>query len=66
MEGIVVFDYAARCPPAIAEMAGNLKAGRMKSKENVVEGGVAAFPDALNMLFSSRNFGKLVLKLAGT
>ena len=64
MEGIVVFDYADRYPQAIAEMAAWLQAGRMKSKEDVVEGGVAAFPATLNKLFSGENFGKLVLKLA--
>ena len=64
MEGIVVFDYAARYPQAIAEMAGYLKDGRMKSKEDVIEGGVAAFPATLNKLFTGENFGKLVLKLA--
>ena len=64
MEGIVVFDYAERYPQAIAEMAGYLKDGRMKSKEDVVEGGVAAFPTTLTKLFTGENFGKLVLKLA--
>ncbi len=64
MEGIVVFDYADRYHLAVAEMAGYLKDGRMKSKEDVVEGGVAAFPSALPMLFSGANFGKLVLKVA--
>ena len=64
MEGIVVFDYAPRYPQAIAEMAGYLKDGRMKSREDVVEGGVAAFPATLNKLFTGENFGKLVLKLA--
>jgi NADPH-dependent curcumin reductase CurA len=64
MEGIVVFDYADRYHLAIAEMAGYLKDGRMKSKEDVVEGGVAAFPDTLTKLFSGENFGKLVLRVA--
>jgi NADPH-dependent curcumin reductase CurA len=64
MEGIVVFDYAARFPVAIAEMAAYLKDGRMKSREDVVEGGVAAFPATLPKLFSGENFGKLVLKVA--
>jgi NADPH-dependent curcumin reductase len=64
MEGIVVFDYADRYHLAVAEMAGYLKAGRMKSKEDVVEGGVAAFPGTLPLLFSGGNFGKLVLKVA--
>jgi NADPH-dependent curcumin reductase CurA len=64
MEGIVVFDYADRYPVAIAEMAGHLKAGRMKSKEDVVDGGVQAFPATLTRLFTGENFGKLVLKVA--
>ena len=64
MEGIVVFDYAPRYPQAINEMAAYLKDGRMKSREDVVEGGVAAFPATLNKLFTGENFGKLVLKLA--
>jgi NADPH-dependent curcumin reductase len=64
MEGIVVFDYADRYPVAVAEMAGYLKDGRMKSREDIVEGGVKAFPDTLNKLFSGENFGKLVLKVS--
>ena len=64
MEGIVVFDYAARYPLAVAEMAAYLKDGRMKSKEDVALGGVAAFPATLNKLFSGENFGKLVLQVA--
>lgn len=64
MEGMVVFDYADRYHEAVAELAGHLRAGRMKSREDVVEGGVAAFPRALPKLFSGENFGKLVLKIA--
>jgi NADPH-dependent curcumin reductase len=64
MEGIVVFDYADRYHVAVAEMAGYLKDGRMKSREDVVGGGVKAFPETLNKLFSGENFGKLVLKVA--
>ena len=64
MQGMVVFDYADRYPQAIAELAGYLKDGRMKSREDVVTGGVAAFPEALNMLFKGQNFGKLVLQVA--
>ncbi len=64
MEGIVVFDYADRYPQAVAELAGYLKDGRMKSREDVVEGGVAAFPGTLGRLFTGENFGKLVLRVA--
>jgi NADPH-dependent curcumin reductase len=64
MEGMVVFDYADRYPQAITELAGYLKDGRIKSKEDVVRGGVQAFPATLLKLFSGENFGKLVLQVA--
>jgi NADPH-dependent curcumin reductase CurA len=63
MQGMVVFDYADRYPEAIAEMAGYLKTGKMKSREDVVKG-IDQFPDALNRLFRGENFGKLVLEVA--
>jgi NADPH-dependent curcumin reductase CurA len=64
MEGIVVFDYTERFPLAVAELAGYLKDGRMKSREDVMAGGVQAFPQALAKLFTGENFGKLVLQVA--
>ena len=63
MEGIVVFDYADRYQLAIAEMAGYIKDGRMKSKEDVVVG-LQTFPETLLKLFNGENFGKLVLQVA--
>ena len=63
MEGIVVFDYTERFPIAVAEMAGYLKDGRMKSREDVVVG-LATFPETLLKLFNGENFGKLVLQVA--
>jgi NADPH-dependent curcumin reductase CurA len=63
MEGIVVFDYADRYHLAVAEMAGYLKDGRMKSKEDVVVG-MQTFPETLLKLFNGENFGKLVLQVA--
>ena len=62
MEGIVVFDYAERYHLAVAEMAGYLKTGTMKSKEDVVQG-IENFPEALLKLFNGENFGKLVLQV---
>ncbi|MES2510555.1 MAG: NADP-dependent oxidoreductase [Pseudomonadota bacterium] len=63
MEGIVVFDYADRYHVGVKEMAGYLKAGTMKSKEDVVTG-LENFPETLLKLFNGENFGKLVLKVA--
>jgi len=63
MEGMVVFDYADRYSVAIAELAGYLKDGRMKSREDVVRG-LETFPETLLKLFRGENFGKLVLQVA--
>ena len=63
MEGIVAFDYADRYGIAIAEMAGYLRDGKMKSKEDVAVG-LDTFPESLLKLFNGENFGKLVLQVA--
>jgi hypothetical protein len=63
MEGIVVFDYASRYPQAIADIAGWIAAGKLKSREDIVEG-LENFPETLLKLFKGENFGKLVLKVA--
>ncbi|MGI9287291.1 MAG: NADP-dependent oxidoreductase [Pseudomonadales bacterium] len=62
MEGFVVFDYASRYAEAMAEMAGWMTAGRLHSKEHVVEG-IESFPAALRMLFAGENTGKLLIKV---
>ena len=63
MEGIVVFDYAPRFPVAVAELAGYLKDGRMKSREDIAVG-IETFPETLLKLFRGENFGKLILEVA--
>ena len=63
MEGIVVFDYADRYHLAVAEMAGYLTTGAMKSREDIAVG-LDTFPETLLKLFNGDNFGKLVLQVA--
>jgi hypothetical protein len=63
MEGFIVFDYADRYADAATEMAGWLKAGRLRSREDVVTGAIADFPDTLLKLFHGENTGKLVLQI---
>ncbi|HUS24599.1 MAG TPA: NADP-dependent oxidoreductase [Candidatus Binatia bacterium] len=63
MEGMVVFDYAARYGEAIAQMAQWMKEGQLKAREDVVSG-LETFPESLLKLFSGENTGKLVLKVA--
>jgi hypothetical protein len=60
MTGMVVFDYAARYGEAGREMAGWMAAGRLRSREHIIEG-LDTFPESLLMLFSGDNTGKLVL-----
>ena len=62
MEGFVVFDYADRYVEAAMEMAGWIAEGRLKTREDVIEG-LESFPDALTKLFEGANIGKLVLKV---
>jgi NADPH-dependent curcumin reductase CurA len=63
MEGFIVFNYASRYGEAAREMAGWIGAGKLKSKEHIVEG-FDTFPETLLKLFRGENFGKLMLKLA--
>jgi NADPH-dependent curcumin reductase CurA len=62
MEGMVVFDYADRYHVAIKEIAGWMREGKFKSREDIVER-LDHFPEALNGLFAGENFGKLILKV---
>lgn len=64
MEGFVVFDYADRFREAAKELAGWLHEGKIVAREEIVDGGVDAFPAALRRLFAGENTGKLVLRLA--
>ncbi len=64
MEGFVVFDYANRFREAAKELAGWIAEGRLVAREDIVDGGVDAFPATLNKLFRGENTGKLILRLA--
>ncbi|MGC9270481.1 NADP-dependent oxidoreductase [Acidiphilium sp.] len=62
MQGMIVFDYAERYAEGAQAMAGWLAAGRLKSREDIVDG-LETFPDTLQKLFTGENFGKLILKV---
>jgi NADPH-dependent curcumin reductase CurA len=62
MEGMIVFDYAPRYHLAAKEMAAWLAAGKLKGREDIVEG-IETFPETLLKLFSGENTGKLLLKV---
>jgi NADPH-dependent curcumin reductase len=62
MKGMLVLDYVDRYAQAGAEMAAWMAAGKLKSREDIVEG-LATFPETLLKLFKSENSGKLMLKV---
>jgi NADPH-dependent curcumin reductase CurA len=63
LQGLIVFDWASRTPEAIAQLGQWHREGKLKIREDVREGGIDAFPDVLNLLYTGGNFGKLVLKV---
>ena len=63
MTGMVIFDYASRYGEASKDIAAWLTDGQLVSREDVLDGGVQRFPDALLKLFAGENTGKLVLRV---
>lgn len=63
MQGLIVFDWAERIPEAISQLGTWHQEGKLKIREDVRTGGIDAYPDVLNLLYTSGNFGKLVLKV---
>ncbi len=62
MEGFIILDYFGRFPEAQAEMAGWLAAGKVKAAEHIVKG-LQHAPDALNLLFTGGNTGKVMVRV---
>jgi len=62
MEGFLVLDYLDRFPEAQASLFGWLAEGRIKHAEHVVDG-LEHAPDALNLLFTGGNTGKVIVRL---
>ncbi|HTA36607.1 MAG TPA: NADP-dependent oxidoreductase [Solirubrobacteraceae bacterium] len=62
MEGFLILDYFDRLPEGQQVLAGWLGEGKIKSSEHVVEG-LENAPDALNLLFTGGNTGKVIVQL---
>jgi NADPH-dependent curcumin reductase CurA len=65
MTGFVIFDHEDRFGEGISQLATWLHSGDLRSREDVVHGSVAQFPEVLLRLFHGENTGKLVLALDG-
>lgn len=62
MEGFLILDYFDRLDAARAEIAGWLAEGKIKSSEHIVEG-LENAPEALNLLFTGGNTGKVIVQV---
>jgi NADPH-dependent curcumin reductase CurA len=62
MEGMVVFDDLPQFAAAQAELAGLIKAGTVKYREEVFEG-LASLPEAFCGLFTGASFGRRVVRV---
>lgn len=63
MTGFVIFDYADRYREGVVQLADWLRTGELRSREQLIEGGVGDFPEVLLKLFRGDNTGKLILAL---
>jgi NADPH-dependent curcumin reductase CurA len=62
MEGFIILDYADRFPEAQLELATWAMEGRITTTEHVVDG-LERAPDALNLLFTGGNTGKVIVRV---
>jgi NADPH-dependent curcumin reductase CurA len=63
MEGFLVFDHPTRYAEAREAIAAWIDRGELRAREEIVPGGVRAFPDALLSLFTGENMGKRVVEV---
>ncbi|HXP36328.1 MAG TPA: NADP-dependent oxidoreductase [Solirubrobacteraceae bacterium] len=62
MEGFLILDYFDRLDEGRADVATWLGEGKIKSSEHIVEG-LENAPDALNLLFTGGNTGKVIVQV---
>lgn len=63
IQGFIVFDFAERYPEGLGQMAEWLRAGKLRYREDVVDG-LERAPEALIGLLQGRNFGKALVRLS--
>jgi len=62
VEGFILLDYIPRFMEAATQLGQWKMFGKIKDRETIVEG-LEKAPDAINMLFTGGNIGKLIVKL---
>jgi NADPH-dependent curcumin reductase CurA len=63
VKGFIVLDHQGRMPDFLKDCGRWLREGRLKYREDVVEG-LDAAPEAFLRLFDGRNFGKLLVRVS--
>lgn len=63
MEGFIVIDYLDRSEQAVADLMGWLESGELVHQEDIQED-FENIPDTLNRLFTGKNIGKQLLRIA--
>lgn len=58
MQGFIVFDFAKDYGTALTQLAQWMSEGKLKRKETIIKGGVAAAESAFQQLFEGGNIGK--------
>jgi NADPH-dependent curcumin reductase CurA len=64
IQGFIIFDHYARMPAFQKDMSGWLGEGRVKYREQIIDG-LENAPRALMGLLQGENFGKLVVRVSG-
>src|SRR6266404_4394245 len=62
VQGFIVLDYLDRLVEAAAQLGKWKMVGKLKDRETIVEG-IEKAPEAINMLFTGENIGKLIVKV---
>jgi len=62
IQGFLILDYASRFMEAATQLGQWKMFGKLKDRETIVEG-LEKAPDAINMLFTGGNIGKLIVKV---
>jgi NADPH-dependent curcumin reductase CurA len=61
--GFIVWDFNMRYGPALQQMGEWVRSGRIRYREDIVDGGIGKVPRAFIGLLRGENFGKLQVKL---
>jgi NADPH-dependent curcumin reductase CurA len=62
IQGFLILDYVSRFMEGATQLGQWKMFGKLKDRETIVEG-LEKAPDAINMLFTGGNIGKLIVKV---